>query len=127
MFVFSIIAEYLEIIIQNIDKKMIDFNDFKKVDLRVGRIIEAEKVEKSDKLLKLKVDIGKEERQILSGIAKFYNPEELVGRDVVVVVNLETRKIMGFESQGMVLAATEKEKPVLLTPEEGVEPGSEIT
>ncbi len=106
---------------------MIDFNDFKKVDLRIGKIIKAEKVEKSDKLLKLEVDIGKEKRQILSGIAEFYSTDDLIGKNVVVVANLEAKKIMGFESQGMVLAATEGDEPVLLIPEKEVGSGSEVT
>ncbi len=106
---------------------MINFNDFKKLDLRIGRIIEAESVEKSDKLLKLKIDIGDEEKQILSGIAEFYNPEELVNKQVVVVANLEPRSMMGLESQGMVLAAGDEDKPVLLIPEEEVDLGSKIT
>ncbi len=106
---------------------MITFEDFKKVDLRIGRIIKAENVEKSEKLLKLQVDVGEEEKQILSGIAEFYNPEDLIGKEVVVVVNLEPRMMMGFESQGMLLAAGSEEKPVILIPEEEVETGSKIT
>lgn len=106
---------------------MITFEEFKKVDLRIGKIIVAENVEKSKKLLRLQVDIGEEERQILSGIAEFYNPQDLIGREVVVVVNLEPRKIMGLESQGMLLAAGSEEKPVILEPEEHVKAGSKIT
>ncbi len=106
---------------------MINFEDFKKVDLRVGKIIEAEKVEKSEKLIRLIIDIGEEKRQILSGIAEFYNPEELIGKQVVVVVNLEPRMMMGFESQGMVLAASRENRPILITPEEEVDPGTQIT
>ncbi len=106
---------------------MINFEDFKKLDLRIGKIVKAEAVEKSDKLLKLKIDIGEEEKQILSGIAEFYNPEELVNKQVVVVANLESRSMMGFESQGMVLAAGDEEKPVLLIPEKEVNSGSQIT
>lgn len=106
---------------------MITFEDFKKIDLRIGRIIKAENVEKSEKLLKLQVDVGEEEKQILSGIAEFYNPEDLIGKEVVVVVNLEPRMMMGFESQGMLLAAGSEEKPVILIPEEEVETGSKIT
>ncbi len=87
---------------------LIGIEDFTKVELRVGKIINAEKVEKSDKLIKLKVDIG-EERQIVAGIAKAYNPDELVGMKVVVVVNLKPAKLMGVESHGMLLAATDDE------------------
>ncbi len=106
---------------------MINFEDFKKVDLRVGKIIEAEKVEKSEKLIRLIIEIGEEKRQVLSGIAEFYNPEELIGKQVVVVVNLEPRMMMGFESQGMVLAASIGNKPILIAPEEEVDPGTQIT
>lgn len=106
---------------------MINFDEFKKLDLRIGKILTADKIEKSDKLLVLKVDIGGEEKQILSGIAHFYKPEDLTGKEVVIVTNLEPRKIMGLESQGMVLAAEGKDKPVLLMPEEEVNPGAKIT
>ena len=106
---------------------MITFEDFKKVDLRVGKIIKAEKGENSEKLLRLQVDIGEEERQILSGIAEFYNPEDLIEKEVVVVINLEPRMMMGFESQGMLLAAGSERKPVILKPEEEVGAGSKIT
>jgi len=104
---------------------MISFDEFKKVELKVGQIISAEKVEGSEKLLKLKVDLGSETRQILSGIAKWYRPESLVGKQIVVVVNLEPRKMMGLDSQGMILAA-EDEKPILLKPSKKVENGAEI-
>ncbi len=106
---------------------MIEFEDFKKVDLRIGKIIEVEEVEKSNKLLKLKIDIGQEEKQILSGIAQFYKKEELIGKMVVVVVNLKPRMMMGMESQGMLLAADGEEGPVILMPEKDVASGSEIT
>jgi methionyl-tRNA synthetase len=87
----------------------IAFDDFAKVELKLGLVIEAEKVEKSDKLLKLKVEVGEPlPRQILAGIAKHYAPEDLVGRRVVIVANLAPRKMMGLESQGMVLAASDE-------------------
>ncbi len=106
---------------------MINFDDFKKVELRVGKVIEAERVEKSEKLLRLVIDIGEEKRQILSGIAEFYEPQEMLGKNIVVVVNLESRSMMGFESQGMVLAAGADNRPILLTTEDDIEPGSLIT
>jgi methionyl-tRNA synthetase len=84
---------------------LIKIDDFMKVDLRVGRVLEAERVPKSDKLIKMRIDIGAETRQIVGGIGKAYEPDELVGRDVVVVANLKPAKLMGIESQGMVLAA----------------------
>lgn len=84
----------------------ITIDDFLKVDLRVARVLVAERVPKADKLLRLEVDLGYEKRQILAGIAQFYEPEKLVGRKVVIVANLAPRKLRGFESQGMVVAAS---------------------
>ena len=86
-------------------KDTIAFDDFMKMDMRVGTILEAEKVPKSNKLLKFKVDTGIDQRTILSGIAKHYSPEEMIGKQVTVLTNLAPRKIMGFESQGMILMA----------------------
>lgn len=106
---------------------MVNFDDFKKLDLRVGKIIEAEKVEGSDKLVRLEVDLGKDWRQIIAGIGKDYLPEDLKGTEVIVVVNLELRKIMGLESQGMLLAAEDGGKVVLLRPEKEVLPGSSVS
>jgi len=106
---------------------MINFDDFKKIDLRIAKIIEAEKVEGSDNLLKLRVSRGEEEFQIVSGIKEFYNPEDLVGREVVVIANLEPKMIFGLESQGMLLAAKSAKGPVLLIPDKEVESGSKIT
>jgi methionine--tRNA ligase beta chain len=105
---------------------MISFEEFKKIDLRVARVLEAESMENSEKLLKLKIDIGGEERQLLAGIKQFYNPKDLPGREIVVVANLESKKIMGLESQGMLLAASDDGKPVLLLPENEVPPGTRI-
>jgi methionine--tRNA ligase beta chain len=105
---------------------MISFEDFQKIDLRVAKIIKAEKIEGSEKLLKLEVNLGKEVRQIVAGIAKFYQPEDLIGKEIVVVVNLESKKLMGIESQGMLLAAEKDGKPVILIPEKEVPPGTKI-
>ena len=91
---------------QKKDEVEITIDEFAKVDLRVVKVLAAEKVEKADKLLKLKVDLGKEQREIVSGIAKHYAPEELVGKNVVMVINLKPAKIRGIVSQGMVLAAS---------------------
>jgi len=88
------------------DTKKITIEDFMKVDLRTGKILEAEKVKKSKKLIQLKVDIGTETRQILAGIAESYEPENLIGKTVIIVTNLKPAKLMGIESQGMVLAAS---------------------
>ena len=87
---------------------MITIDDFKKIDLRVARVIEAAKVPKSEKLLKLQVEIGNERRQVVAGIAKHYKPEDLIGKLIVVVANLQPAKLMGQESQGMILAASDE-------------------
>jgi len=105
---------------------MISFNEFQKIDLRVGKIVEAEKVEGTDKLLKLKVDLGAEKRQLVAGIAQFYQPEDLIGKEIVVVVNLEPRILKGIESQGMLLAADVEGRPILLRPDKEVPPGTKI-
>jgi methionyl-tRNA synthetase len=108
-------------------KKDIQYDDFDKLDLRVGKILEAEKVPKADKLLKLIVDLGFEKRTILSGIAEYYQPEELVGKLVTVVANLAPRKIRGIESQGMLLmAGNDFGKLYSVGPEQSIEPGSVV-
>lgn len=86
-------------------EELISIEEFKKVKLRTAKIIEAEAVPKSEKLVKLKVDLGNEQRQILAGIAKHYSPESLIGKTIVIVANLKPAKLMGMESQGMLLAA----------------------
>jgi methionyl-tRNA synthetase len=93
----------------------IGIEDFMKVELRVGLVRTAEKVEKADKLLKLTVDIGTEVRTIVAGIAKAYTPEQMMGRKIIIVANLAPRKLRGIESQGMLLAASlgEEGNPVL--------------
>src|ERR1019366_5742677 len=95
---------------------VISIDDFAKVELRVAKILVAERIPKADKLLRLEVDLGFEKRQILSGIAEWYTPEELIGRRIVVITNLAPRKMRGLESHGMLLAAsTEGGKPHLAT------------
>jgi methionyl-tRNA synthetase len=108
--------------------QIIDFEDFMKVKLRTATIIEAEKVKKSKKLLKLQVKIGEEQRQVVAGIAEHYEPEYLVGKTVVMVVNLKPAKIMGIESQGMILAAnTDDGKLSFLSPEKAeIGSGAEV-
>ncbi len=107
---------------------IISIDDFAKVDLRVGEIKTAERIEGATKLLKLTVDIGSEVRQVLAGIAEYYEPQSLVGRKVVVVANLKPRKMRGHESQGMVVAASlgEEGKPVLVTFAEEVPNGARL-
>jgi methionyl-tRNA synthetase len=103
---------------------VLSFEEFQKLDLRTGRILAAEPVRKSNKLLKLQVDIGGEIRQIVAGMQQFYQPDDLVGRDVVVVTNLAPATIFGVESNGMILAAGDAAS--LLTPLKPVEPGTKI-
>jgi methionyl-tRNA synthetase len=107
----------------------IEIGDFSKVDLRAGEVLSAERVPKADKLLLLKIDIGEEKpRQVLAGIAQYYEPENLIGRKVVVVANLKPRKLRGFESQGMVVAASfgEEGRPVIATFTEDVPNGARL-
>ncbi|GIW65320.1 MAG: hypothetical protein KatS3mg093_299 [Candidatus Parcubacteria bacterium] len=104
-----------------------NIEEFKKIDLRIGKIITAEKVENSENLLRLEVDLGNEWRQIVSGIAKFYSPEELINKEIVIVYNLESKIIKGIESQGMLLAAEDENGNIsLLTPDKPISPGSKI-
>jgi methionyl-tRNA synthetase len=106
---------------------MATIDDFKKIELKTAKIISAERVEGSDKLIKLEVSLGEDKRQIVAGIGKKYNPEELVGKTIIIAANLEPRSLMGLQSQGMLLAASnENEGPVLLTTMEDVSEGSEI-
>lgn len=106
---------------------MISYDDFKKVELRVAKIVSAERVEGSEKLLKLQVTLGDEvERQILAGIGRRYELEKLIGKEIIIVANLEPRSLMGFESHGMLLAAEGEDGPVLLTVDQEVKPGSGI-
>lgn len=104
---------------------MITIDDFKKVEIRIGKILSAQKIEDSNKLLKLQVDFGAEQRQILAGIAKFYEPGVLVGKLCPFVFNLETKKMGELESQGMILCADDN-GPVLLNPDKEITPGSLI-
>jgi methionyl-tRNA synthetase len=108
-------------------KPEIVFDDFAKIDLRVGTIIEAKKVEKADKLLELLVDLGFEQRTILSGIAMHFNPEDIIGKQVTIVANLAPRKMRGVESKGMILMAEDAAgKLYFVNPTEGIAPGSAI-
>jgi len=109
----------------------VSYDDFKKLDIRVGLVLEAEDLEKSDHLLRLKVDIGeKHPRQIIAGLKGYYHPKRLVNRKVIVLANLQPRKMMGLESQGMLLAADVDDAPFLLRlPKEDVDripPGTPI-
>jgi methionyl-tRNA synthetase len=105
-------------------KEEIGIEDFMKVELRVAQVIAAEPVPKADKLLKLQLDLGFEQRQVVSGIAKFYKPEDLIGKKVICVVNLKPVKLRGELSQGMILAASEGEQLTLATVPDGMPNGA---
>jgi len=102
----------------------ISIDDFAKVELRVGQVLEAEKVKGSRKLVRLQVDIGSETRQVVAGIAEAYEPEALINKKIVLVANLKPAKLMGVESNGMVVAATADGKPALATFMEDVPNGA---
>jgi len=106
---------------------MVSINEFRTIELKVATIKKAEAHPNADKLLVLQVDLGSEERQIVAGIKGHYTPEELVGRQVVVVANLETARLRGMESQGMMLAASDSDRIVILTPEKQVAPGAKVS
>jgi len=105
---------------------MINYEDFAKIELKVAKIKSAEKVGNSEKLLKLKIDLGNEEKQIVAGIGKRYAPEDLTEKEIIVIANLEPRMLMGNESHGMLLAANSENGPVLLQPDSDVPPGASI-
>lgn len=109
------------------EKDLISFDDFTRMDIRVAEILEAEKIEKSNKLLKLQVDLGEEKRQLVAGIAKHYQPDELIGKKILMVANLEPATIFGVKSNGMILAASNDEGELTLsTVEEDIENGSQV-
>jgi methionyl-tRNA synthetase len=109
-------------------KSEIIFDDFAKIDLKVGTILAAEKVEKADKLLKLEVDLGFEKRTIVSGIALHFKPEDIIGKQVTVVVNLAPRKMRGIESNGMILMAEDAEgKLHFVKPEVAINAGAGVS
>lgn len=112
---------------------MINSADFSKIGLKIGTVLEAQEIEGSEKLIKLKVDLGsvpdgagQDIRQILAGVKQWYRPEDLAGKQVVVVANLEPRMMMGLESQGMILAADSEHGPIFLTVPKEVPPGTKI-
>ena len=106
---------------------MITFDEFKRLDLRVGKIVAVEDHPNADKLYVVKVDLGEEERQLVAGLRPYYEAEALVGKQVVVVANLEPAVLRGEESQGMLLAVADGPDVVILQPEREVSPGARIT
>lgn len=104
----------------------ITIDEFMKVQLKTAKILSAERVPKSEKLIKLQVSLGTEQRQIVAGIGKKYEPDALVGKTIVIVANLKPAKLMGIESQGMVLAAGDADVRGLLTIQEEVDPGTKV-
>jgi len=106
---------------------MISIDDFRKVELKIATVKAAEPHPNADRLLVLKVDLGGEERQICAGIRNYYAPEDLLGKQIVVVANLETATLRGMESQGMLLAASDDGRVIILTPEKSVQPGAKVS
>ena len=109
------------------EEGLLDISDFVKVQLRVAEVLEAERVEGADKLLKLQIDLGKEKRQIVAGIAKHYEPEQIKGKKVVVVANLKPATIRGVESNGMLLAAKSGKKLYVVTPDGDLPAGAKLS
>lgn len=107
-------------------KEEISIDDFCKVELRVGKVLECEKVENADKLLKSRIKIGEEIRTIVSGIAMWYKPEEMVGKSVVVVANLKPAKLRGIMSEGMILCASIGDELKIVSPESLICDGAEV-
>ncbi len=109
------------------EKNYVGIEDFLKLDLRLAKVLEAEKVEGSEKLLKLRLSLGDEEKTVVAGIAKFYSPEELVGKKILMVANLKPRKIFGIESQGMILALSDGNTMSLIVPDRDLEEGAKAS
>ena len=108
------------------ETQQITINEFMNVDLRVAKVLGAERVEGTDKLMKLQVDLGSEQRQLVAGIAQVYEPDALIGKQIVVVANLRPARLRGVESQGMLLAADAAGRPIVATFEEEVPLGTRV-
>ena len=106
---------------------MISIDDFRKLELRVATVKSAEPHPNADRLMVLQIELGDEARQICAGIRDHYSAEELIGKQIVVVANLETAKLRGLESQGMLLAASDEGRVIILTPEKPVQAGAKIS
>ena len=105
---------------------MISFNDWKKIDIRVGKILEVKDHPNADKLLVMKVDIGNDIRTVVAGIKNYYSKKELINKKVIVFTNLEQKELRGIKSEGMILAAVKENKVVLISPDKDVEVGAVI-
>jgi methionyl-tRNA synthetase len=112
---------------KDLEGSMISIEDFRKVELRVATIKSAEPHPNADRLIVLQVDLGDQQRQICAGIRGQYAPEELIGKQIVVVANLETAKLRGLESEGMLLAASDDGRVIILTPEKSVAAGAKVS
>lgn len=108
------------------ERPRLSIEQFFELELRVAQIISAERVEKTDKLLKLQIDLGSEKRQIIAGIAQAYETEALIGKRIIVVANLEPARIRGVDSQGMLLAADLDGRPIVATFDEDIPPGTRV-
>jgi methionine--tRNA ligase beta chain len=106
---------------------IVSFNDFSRLDLRIGKVVSAERVPGSKKLIRLQIDVGGKTRQSVAGLGDQYKPEALQSKLVAVVLNLEPRKLFGVESQVMLLAAIDGDKVSVLSPDQAVAPGSKVT
>jgi methionyl-tRNA synthetase len=115
-----------EVSVKEIKENYIKIDDFAKVELRVAEVMKAEKVKGTDKLIKMQLKVGEEVRQVVSGIASYYSPEELIGKKLVLVYNLEPKKLRGIDSHGMILAASNENKLTLLTVDKDIESGAKI-
>jgi methionyl-tRNA synthetase len=111
---------------EKIGEGLITFDEFFNTQLKTAKVLEAEKIEGADKLLKLQVEIGEEKRQLVAGVAEYYTPEEMVGKTIVVVANLKPAKIRGVESQGMLLAAKTGKELKLVTVDGDITSGSSV-
>ena len=105
---------------------MITFEEFQRVDLRVAKILKAEKIENSNKLIKLEIDLGEEKRIIVAGIGEKYSPQDLIGQLIIIIANLEPKEIKGIKSEGMLLAVDSQNGPVLVVPLEQVFSGEKV-
>lgn len=106
---------------------IVSFNDFQRLDLRIGKIIQVDPLPQADKLYVMKIDIGGETKQSVAGLKTYFTPERLLNKSVAVITNLQPARLRGVESQVMLLAATAKDKVVLLIPEEEIPAGSKIS